>query len=677
MPGFETLINPFRENESGIAAELAARGNRRRLRVFLVVFVSVLVSGLVFTFSRPAEYRAQARIAVKIAGSVTGLPSSVPRSATVTTAPNASANSLQTEAGILTSRPLIETALATLQKQDVAMPEFGSDPVQGIQDALSAEPVADTNIVHLTVVGPKPAHLAAILNALIDAYTQKVAESYASSASTEVDALREELQNLNQRLAEKRKALEEYRQTADIVSGERDENQILARVKGLSASLNVVNEKVAQAEGRVRSIRDSLAAGKAMVRSRDNPTLAALESRASQLRETLREQERTYTPQFMAMDPNVRGMRSRLADLEVQIAEQKAHSGQLLLSEAEEELATARQSQQKLQAQIAEDRRAVHAFSKSFSAFKSMELELSQIEASRSSLSERLLRTETSEKSRKPSVQVVEAAAVPQEAWRPNYALDAGISVAVAFSLGLLALAVVELFNRAPLPSTGAVIMPPSWITVGQDLPPMLAGGGERPPVLRPANAPALLPETMDLSRELSPPEVTKLLQAMQEEDVAWAVMLLCGATLEEIRSIAPSDLEAGSSSVRLRGPSPRTLRIPTAMFGMLEAASASADDGNDAVIDVPDSEEELKRRLLYAAHDSGLDNPAGITPQTLRHTCIAYLIRQGLRFSDLDRVVGPLPADALAAYASLSPPGLRRTIEEIAPLMPALEIPG
>ena len=72
MPRFETLINPDRDSESRAASEPAVRGNRRRLRVFLLMFIPVLLAGLAYTFSRPPEYRAQASISVKTAGVVSG-----------------------------------------------------------------------------------------------------------------------------------------------------------------------------------------------------------------------------------------------------------------------------------------------------------------------------------------------------------------------------------------------------------------------------------------------------------------------------------------------------------------------------------------------------------------------------------------------------------------------------
>ena len=673
----EKLITPGRDSQDGDfrpAAELAARGNYRRLRVFLWVFIPLLIAGVAYTFSRPPEYRAQARISVKTAGTVNGVASTAQRPATVSTENGSNTSGLQAEAGLLTSRPLIESALSVLRDQGIDLPEFGSDRVLGIQAALTAEPVAETNIINLSVVGREPAHLAPLLNALIDAYSRRMSDSYSSTASTEIETLREELADLNQRIAEKRKALEEFRQTADIVSGEREENQILARVKGLSNSLNLANDKVAQAEGRVRSIKESQSAGKAVVRSRDNPTLAALEARASLLRESLREQERTYTPQFMAMDPNVRGMRSRLADLENQIAEQKTSSGQILLAEAEDELAAARQAQQKLQAQIAEDRRSVHAFSRNFSAYKAMEQELAQIESSRSNLSERLLRTETSERSRKPSLQVIEAAATPLDIWRPDYLRDTGISFAVAIFLALGTMALVEVFNRPPPSTSAPEIMPQSWITLGHDPQQALPGKTPSAPLLQPVASQGLLPKADDFPRELSQDEIVALLKTLPKNDAVWATLLLCGALPDEIRRISPNDFDALSSTIRLRGTAERLLHVPSHTLAEHAAAQRNAESGEDNAIILPDSDDELARRLLCAAHDAGLDSPAEITVQALRHTYIAYLVGQGLRFSELDHIVGPLPADTLAKYADFAPIGTRRRIEEIDPLMPALK---
>ena len=56
-----------------------------------------------------------------------------------------------------------------------------------------------------------------------------------------------------------------------------------------------------------------------------------------------------------------------------------------------------------------------------------------------------------------------------------------------------------------------------------------------------------------------------------------------------------------------------------------------------------------------------------------LRHTYIAFLVRQGIRFADLARIVGKLPGALLAAYSGLAPEGARMTLEAINVAFPSL----
>ena len=244
----------------------------------------------------------------------------------------------------------------------------------------------------------------------------------------------------------------------------------------------------------------------------------------------------------------------------------------------------------------------------------------------------------------------------------------------MAFALGLIGIAVVEVFNRPPVQSTAPVILPQPWISMGRDLPPVLDGRHEQGHLPWFAAAPAQLPAAFGGARELEQAEVHELLQAMHENDRNWAALLLCGATPDEIRHISAPDLDAEFGGIRLHGPCARTLKVPASMFARLEATGTKPEgQGVTTGIAMPDADDECKRRLLCAAHDAGLDEPADITPQTLRHTCIAYLVRQGLRFSELEHIVGTLPADVLAQYAGLSPAGRRRTQGEVNALMPGV----
>jgi site-specific recombinase XerD len=82
---------------------------------------------------------------------------------------------------------------------------------------------------------------------------------------------------------------------------------------------------------------------------------------------------------------------------------------------------------------------------------------------------------------------------------------------------------------------------------------------------------------------------------------------------------------------------------------------------------------QELATGLLVAAHDAGIADARDVTPAALRHTYIAFLVRQGARFADITRRVGSLDADQLAEYSVLAPAGVRVEADAVQTVFPAL----
>lgn len=83
----------------------------------------------------------------------------------------------------------------------------------------------------------------------------------------------------------------------------------------------------------------------------------------------------------------------------------------------------------------------------------------------------------------------------------------------------------------------------------------------------------------------------------------------------------------------------------------------------------------EAQALLACLVHDAGLTHPDEVSPEQLCHTYRAFLVRQGLRLTELGRMVGYVPATVLANYKPLSPPGSGRSLEEIEWLYPALRV--
>ncbi len=117
---------------------------------------------------------------------------------------------------------------------------------------------------------------------------------------------------------------------------------------------------------------------KASVRpqAKDNPTVASLEHRLSQIREEWRTLERQFTPQYLDMDPHARALRTRIANLEQQLDAERSKSRQDALAEAKEELASAQATKRRLQQQLAMTSRSVQNFSRRMAEFQAMQEEL-------------------------------------------------------------------------------------------------------------------------------------------------------------------------------------------------------------------------------------------------------------------------------------------------------------
>jgi uncharacterized protein involved in exopolysaccharide biosynthesis len=671
-----TEQGPWRSDYAPALTSPTTRINRRRRLVFLVVFALACVLSLSFTFLRPAEYRAEARVQITPAAAAPPSVFMAAGQAPVPAAANQTSESARpflTEVQVLTSRPVLQQAVERLQPS-YDLSSLGADPVRGLQSALLITPIADTNVVELAAtVTP----LLALLNTVIGVFQEHLEAAYRNATGQALAAASDEAAKLAANVAAKQREVELFRIQYNIVSPEREENQVLARTTGLSTSLNKANENLDIAEGKLRSLRDAAATGKGVARSKDDPTLADLEKRASQLREDLAEQGRSFTAEFMSQDPVIRAKRTKLDNLEQQIKTQRVIGQQAALAEAEAEVASARETVNRIRRQSAEDRSTVQQFTAHFSAFKALQDDLNGMQTLYRAAVQRQLRLEASELDRKPAVQVVEAATTPLEAWRPLYARDAAISVAGSLALGLLAMWFVELFNR-PEPQPAFVLTqslsPAGRLHEAADAL-TLRGPANR---ALPAAGAALLGSQPALPRELSQDEVNALLRAGSETARVAMLLLLSGISVEEALAVKSDDVDLPRRVIRIGGESAREAAMCEALAELIigrakQPGQQLLADAQSRDIGLPD----LSAELLCAAHDAGIEQPAEVSPAALRHTYVAFLVRQGIRFADLTQIVGRLPAETLSDYSTLSPAGARISLEAVERVLPALRTPA
>jgi uncharacterized protein involved in exopolysaccharide biosynthesis len=198
-------------------------------------------------------------------------------------------------------KPPLQEALDRL-KSDGALPDLGPDPVDAVQRMLQAEPVEQTQVVELSAEGPQQNFVWQLVNTVAAAYRDRVLDTYKQRTFGIYDEVKEEADNLHQQAVAKRGIINKFREANDIVSLERDENSVLANIQNLSNSYATSNEALAKAQGRLQALRSESARDGAAISGKDDPTIAAIEQRASTLREQLTNLQRRYKPDYLALD---------------------------------------------------------------------------------------------------------------------------------------------------------------------------------------------------------------------------------------------------------------------------------------------------------------------------------------------------------------------------------------
>ena len=637
------------------------RSSRRRAVAFFAAFLPAAAASLIWVYSQPPEYRAVARLQISPAAGVAQATEAKDAPAVVT-----DAKSFLTEVQVLTSRPLLQDVVDRL-KGGGDLPDLGPDPVAAAQTMLHAQPIGGTQMVELSATGPHQRLVWRLVNTIAETYQQHVADAYRGATANSYGEVADELKALEAKITAKRDAVNAFRKQYDIVSMEHKENDVLADIEGLSQSYTLANERLEKAKGRL----DALRAGKAVVRAKDDPTLADLQQRVTVLREQWHEMQGRFTPAYLAFDADSKALQARLANLEQQLQAQIAASQRTAAAEAQEEFASAQAAADRLRRDVTENQKQAQEFATHLNDYKAMREDLDHLEGMHRAALDQLAKLQASEAERAPRAELVEAAAESREPWRPNYRLEAALGLGGAVALGLFAAWFVDFLAGPAAPPVPAFVQY-AWAPAlpeprGELPPPPLAIGHDL----------ARLPPPDPPPRELTDPEIGALVTAATEDARLVAVALLTGLTVEEISQLRWEDVDLAAATMRVGGADARTLALDEPMRALLAARQQRQEKPGDRVLQTPGgdrfAEGEVARVVLFAAYDAGLDRPQEITPSVLRYTLIGYLLRQGIRAADIDRVVGRVPHNELVAYMQLNSPATRRPIEDIERVLPAL----
>jgi succinoglycan biosynthesis transport protein ExoP len=642
--------------------DIPEHSSRRRLIVFCCSFILACAASLGYVYSRPAEYRAVARVQISPAGLVA--ESNDARSPGLQGDPK----SFLTEVQVLTSRPLLEEVVDRI-KAAGKLPDLGKDPVDAVQRMLHAVPVEGTQVVQLSAQSTHQGLVSDLVNTVATVYRKQIADAYKGQVANTDANVSDEAQNLRDQVLAKQRALDAFRERYDIVSLDRKENDVLAKIDGLNRSYTESNQQLAKAQGNLEALKEAAAAGKPIVRPRDDGGLAALEMQISTLREKLRALERRYNSAFLALDPETKELPAEIAELEQQLKEKREESARAAVADAEDELASAKVTVSRLRKDLDDNQKGAREFAARLSEFKGMQEDVDHVQAMERAVLDRATKLQASVRERAPQVGLIEAAAPSIAPWRPNYRQNALIGMAGSLFFGLLATWLAD-FLAGPT-SARAMLVQHS----------LAVPAIERyaSPALRTLNTltQSQLPAPEPPPRELDDAEIAALIANASDDLRLAATALLMGLSPVEIVALSRDQIDFASGTITVGGDVPRTLRLEEPLAALLKQPNGEA-PGTAATILHNDQGEslttdDLNRLVLYGAYDAGLDRPQEITSATLRRTYLSFLLRQGIRAADIDRIAGHVPQEEMLAHMQTTSPRARLPLEQIDCIHPVL----
>lgn len=609
----------------------------KRFVVFIVTFLSALILSEIYVFSRPAIYQSRATLLT------------VAKPSLDETTIEADIQHVAIQQGLLTSTPLLTEISERLNRFEA---KSGLTPltVNEIRNAVSVIPIEATHLVNLRAEGSEPAILQNLVTTWIEVYQDARETEVRKSKEHSSGALRDEAQGLEKKIEEKRQFLDNYRETYDIVSMEREENQILSRLKGLNSSLNTASEDVIKAQAEHDAIKQAIADGKPVVPESEKNSLSTLELRAQELREKVAEIRRQYTADYVKLQPALKVIPEKLKALEKKIRIRLDIGKKYVLSESQNTRAAAIQRVNTLQTQLNEFEDKAAEFSALLSKHNALEEELAGLQEIYRETKERLVKLEVKQYEKYPQVDVVEWANLPHEPIRPLYLKDAIIALVGALILGLISVWFFEFLSpqaeitNSPITLSGVHVYakPNAEKLTTPSIPPTI----EQQPI-------AAL--TTPFPRELTSGEVLSLIGNSNEKGRHLIFLLFSGLTTDEAAALSENDINVNDEVICVPGDHTRVLPLTQFLKIIIQQSNAFPTWSTDTSLE---SSEDLSALITCIAIDAGLTKPQEINAEALRHTFIIFLVRQGLRLSELAQIVGPLPSALVASYGHYSPAG-------------------
>jgi polysaccharide biosynthesis transport protein len=391
-----------------------------RARLFGLVFCVTLVIGVVWTLLQPVVYRSSATVLMSA-------PTAIDAEVT-----EADIQSVAIQRKILLGEEITGRLAAELAESGGA--DLDADEIHSL---LQVDPVPQTNLVEMSAQGADSELLPKLVKRWIDVYLAIRANEIEQRKEQTMLIVQDELDGLADKVEQARIALDQYREEHEIISVERQENEVLARLDGLNSALNNAIEEEVKTRAYLDALQTSISKGQPVVPQTERRGVEAMDRELRELRAQMVEMSKLYTPDYIDKQPQLRAIPERIEELEAKLAQALSQGRNAELSRARQAHAAAQQTVSDLQRKLDDHKQRVSRFNTIYATHQALVEDLASLEELNRDTQARMVQVEVRQVEKYPQVSIIDRPGLNSRRIGPDYLLFLGGTLCAAIALGV------------------------------------------------------------------------------------------------------------------------------------------------------------------------------------------------------------------------------------------------
>ncbi|MBM4144398.1 MAG: polysaccharide biosynthesis tyrosine autokinase [Lentisphaerae bacterium] len=292
-----------------------------RWPIAAAAFLSVFVIAAAYTWTRVPMYRAEAEVMIEASRvDLSGLQDARNAAEAIRMTQQ---DIVETQVNLIRSTSILESALSAGGL--LLLPEFAAaaDPVKLLRLTLDVSSVRRTALIKVAVMHANAGNAARIVNAVVDAYESGEASRKTTVSDRGLAELRAKAEQLRVKLEAESRQLHEFMADHEMVSLEKSQNIVVARLVELNSKLAEVEPARLAKQSKVETARAAVEGGQSVDAIPEVLASAIIQTLKTDLAK-LEQEYAQLLPRFGESHPQLQAVANQIGALQTKLARESS-----------------------------------------------------------------------------------------------------------------------------------------------------------------------------------------------------------------------------------------------------------------------------------------------------------------------------------------------------------------